>query len=260
MSAELDSIGMFLQDTSAKVAELRFPSRNINIYQEGQNPSNSGDLLNYAEPWGGPQNRPYVDPRNPSSTEQDPSMHMQGERPETFPNAAPPEDFPVSTTNQLGQGWEKTTDPGAGDSTEPGPDYVFVKPRGGNTGELFTDDLPYKAGEPYEHRGEGEEQTFSDRVVYTASESGDKIMHKSKASSESIWKVVGEAIHRGIKCPNNSNKIKVASISDLYSFSRVSQDTLIHKSSKELWSISMDKDGSTVIEKLFDDNGNPVEG
>ena len=54
------------------------------------------------------------------------------------------------------------------------------------------------------------------------------------------------------------SKIKIASLDDLFSFDRVASDTLIHKSSKELWSIDTDEDGQTYIAKLFDDDGSPL--
>lgn len=53
-------------------------------------------------------------------------------------------------------------------------------------------------------------------------------------------------------------KIKVASLDDLFSFDRVATDTLIHKSSKELWSINTDENGQTYIAKLFNDDGSPL--
>jgi hypothetical protein len=49
----------------------------------------------------------------------------------------------------------------------------------------------------------------------------------------------------------NGNKIKVASLSDLSSFFRVSTDTLVHKAEKDLWRISEDTNGKVVIERLF---------
>ena len=54
------------------------------------------------------------------------------------------------------------------------------------------------------------------------------------------------------------SKIKVASLDDLFSFDRVATDTLIHKASKELWSIELDGEGQTYIAKLFDGDGSPL--
>jgi hypothetical protein len=55
-----------------------------------------------------------------------------------------------------------------------------------------------------------------------------------------------------------SGRRKVASIQDLSSFIRLSNDTLIHKSEKDLWAIKREADGSMVIERQFDDNGKPL--
>ena len=49
---------------------------------------------------------------------------------------------------------------------------------------------------------------------------------------------------------------KVATISDLASFFRISEDTLVHKAKKDLWRISENKEGEVVIERLFDPSTN----
>jgi len=48
------------------------------------------------------------------------------------------------------------------------------------------------------------------------------------------------------------NKVKVASLSDLSDFFRMSQDSLVHKSKRDLWQIKENKKGDVVIERLFD--------
>lgn len=56
-----------------------------------------------------------------------------------------------------------------------------------------------------------------------------------------------------------SNIIRVASLGDLSGFfSRVATDTLVHKATKDLWSVKQDGD-SFVIERLFDDSGQPLK-
>lgn len=52
---------------------------------------------------------------------------------------------------------------------------------------------------------------------------------------------------------------KVASLNDLSPFTRLSAETLVHKSEKDLWSIARQSDGSMVIERMFDDNGQPLK-
>ena len=55
------------------------------------------------------------------------------------------------------------------------------------------------------------------------------------------------------------NKIRVASLGDLTDFLKMADDTLVHKSTKDLWSFR--QDGSEyVIERLFDDQGEPLKG
>jgi hypothetical protein len=50
-----------------------------------------------------------------------------------------------------------------------------------------------------------------------------------------------------------ADRIHVASMSDLFDFVRIGEDTLVHKSQQDLWRISEDK-GHMVIERLFDPN------
>ena len=52
--------------------------------------------------------------------------------------------------------------------------------------------------------------------------------------------------------------IRVASLGDLSGFLRLSSDLLVHKSSKDLWSVSKTADGFTV-NRLFDDDGKPIK-
>ena len=57
-----------------------------------------------------------------------------------------------------------------------------------------------------------------------------------------------------------SGRKKVASLGDLSGFIRLSAETLIHRSEKDLWSISKEADGEFYIQRLFDDNGEPLKG
>ena len=52
------------------------------------------------------------------------------------------------------------------------------------------------------------------------------------------------------------DKVKVASLGDLAGFFRLSNDTLVHKAQKDLWSIKEYKNGSMVIVRLFNSNDN----
>lgn len=55
-------------------------------------------------------------------------------------------------------------------------------------------------------------------------------------------------------------RTKVASIGQLAPFMRLSADTLIHKSQRDLWTLRKEADGNFYIERLFDDNGSPLKG
>jgi hypothetical protein len=52
---------------------------------------------------------------------------------------------------------------------------------------------------------------------------------------------------------------KVASIQDLSSFVRLSADDLVHKATKDLWTIRRQGDGGLFVERAFDDNGSPLK-
>lgn len=59
--------------------------------------------------------------------------------------------------------------------------------------------------------------------------------------------------------PYHQGRAKVASIRDLHNFVRLSSDTLIHKSDKDLWALKKEP-GGYFIERLFDANGEPIKG
>lgn len=52
---------------------------------------------------------------------------------------------------------------------------------------------------------------------------------------------------------------RVASIQDLNGFIRLSNDTLIHKAERDLWTISRQSDGSMFVQRMFNDNGEPLK-
>jgi len=55
-----------------------------------------------------------------------------------------------------------------------------------------------------------------------------------------------------------SDRVKVASMDDLFNFARIGNDTLVHKAEKDLWRISEDQ-GQLMIERLFDpESKNPI--
>jgi hypothetical protein len=53
---------------------------------------------------------------------------------------------------------------------------------------------------------------------------------------------------------------RVASMGDLGEFLKVASDTLVHKSTQDLWSLSKSADGDGfVVTRLFDDTGKPLK-
>lgn len=56
------------------------------------------------------------------------------------------------------------------------------------------------------------------------------------------------------------SRTKVGSVGQLSPFMRISSDTLIHKSNRDLWALRKEGDGNFYIERLFDDNGTPLKG
>ena len=52
------------------------------------------------------------------------------------------------------------------------------------------------------------------------------------------------------------DRVKLSSFDQLLAFSRIGEDTLVHKSKKDLWKISVGENGEAVVERLFDPNSN----
>ena len=55
-----------------------------------------------------------------------------------------------------------------------------------------------------------------------------------------------------------STRIRVASLEQLEPFRRVSVETLIHKSTQDLWTVVRENDG-LYIQRLFQDDGTPLK-
>lgn len=58
----------------------------------------------------------------------------------------------------------------------------------------------------------------------------------------------------------NPSVIRVSSLGDLTQFLKRADGKLIHKSTNDLWSYSKDADGNFLVERLFDDEGEPLKG
>lgn len=85
-------------------------------------------------------------------------------------------------------------------------------------------------------------------------------LYKNLKKNIKAASVVNVAMEEGIDEYLNRNTMKIASLDDLFSFDRVDKDHLIHKCTRELWSIASDTDGNAQITRLFDNSGEPIRG
>lgn len=81
-------------------------------------------------------------------------------------------------------------------------------------------------------------------------------LHKNLKSAS----IVSVASENGIDPFLDENRMKVASLDDLFAFDRLGSNQLIHKCTKELWSIDADDGGNVQITRLFDNSGDPIKG
>jgi hypothetical protein len=54
----------------------------------------------------------------------------------------------------------------------------------------------------------------------------------------------------------SQDKVKLSSFDQLLAFTRIGDETLVHKAEKDLWRITEGNNGEPVIERLFDPNTN----
>lgn len=60
--------------------------------------------------------------------------------------------------------------------------------------------------------------------------------------------------------PSDVYQIRVGGLGDLSSFLKVAEGTLVHKSTRDLWSFKKDGDGNLKVLRLFDTKGDPLKG
>lgn len=102
-------------------------------------------------------------------------------------------------------------------------------------------------------------------VVLVRSATGDITDHEGKVFVK--WDDgKTRAIHaehlrkaKGRKKRQVAHSMRVAGLGDISGFLRVANDTLIHKSTRDLWSFRQEGE-EYVIERLFDANGEPLKG
>ena len=82
------------------------------------------------------------------------------------------------------------------------------------------------------------------------------------------YEAVGMKDKDGKKVPNcvpksadflGVKRFRVATLGDISQFLKVAEGRLIHKSTKDLWSFQKDADGSILVERLFDEQGEPLK-
>lgn len=101
-----------------------------------------------------------------------------------------------------------------------------------------------------------EKMTNSQDYLKTVSDNLYRDLNKGVKASA----VTTMAITAGIDSYLSDSTVKIASLEDLFSFDRVDKSHLIHKSTKDLWNIDMDKNGNVQITRQFDANGDPIKG
>ena len=67
-----------------------------------------------------------------------------------------------------------------------------------------------------------------------------------------------KALHKSLG--KRASVIRVASLGDLTQFLKRADGKLVHKSTNDLWSYAKDADGNFLVERLFDDEGEPLQG
>lgn len=85
-------------------------------------------------------------------------------------------------------------------------------------------------------------------------------LYKSLKDNIKAASIVTVAMEEGIDEYLNRNTMKIASLDDLFSFDRVDNNHLIHKCTRDLWSIASDTEGNVQITRLFDNSGEPIRG
>jgi hypothetical protein len=99
---------------------------------------------------------------------------------------------------------------------------------------------------------------------------------EAKAEGDPCWEgyeMFGMKEKGGRKVPNcipqkaasdevllrGTRRFRAASLGDLRSFLKVADGTLVHKSTKDLWSFKKDADGGLTVERMFDSVGKPLK-
>lgn len=82
----------------------------------------------------------------------------------------------------------------------------------------------------------------------------DSFLSQGADSSEPLFSEKG-----GSSISSEDTRVRIASVDQLKGFTRVSSNTLVRMSEKDLWGLKEDEDGEFIIERLFDEDGNPLK-
>ena len=83
--------------------------------------------------------------------------------------------------------------------------------------------------------------------------------YRNLAAGDSGARIASKALEGGVDPYKDTNMVRVASIDDLFAFHRAGENHLIHKSTRDLWSIESDDNGARIT-RLFDNDGEPIKG
>lgn len=85
-------------------------------------------------------------------------------------------------------------------------------------------------------------------------------LYEGLRKEASTASVAAKAIESGVGAFfDDDERVKIASLDDLFAFNRVDDKHLIHKATRDLWAIEADDSGDVHITRLFD-SGKPVKG
>ena len=250
-------------------AELDNPAVNIMGYQES--PDEGSDLLQYAEPWGGQQLNPQ---KGKGDIELDPSMMWQGDQPPmdsdfyTSPSKSASVDPGASFAQPWGETESRPKDQGAGYGDN---SILKTLPEGFGANPDDIQGQTFGIGEPNLFEGAWDSPVGDSSVRSAGAHVASKYEELAKAVNEKLasvdidssliednymklfgssYKVASVAAARGLSVTND--RVKIASMDDLFAFKRVDKNKLIHKSSNDLWGIQVDANGDTFIQRLTD--------
>ena len=114
---------------------------------------------------------------------------------------------------------------------------------------------------------EGPVRFQSGRILYYDPQAGAYYDSKTdiyldrneKLASEEVPNCIPQKAASDEVLLRGTRRFRAASLGDLRSFLKVADGTLVHKSTKDLWSFKKDADGGLTVERMFDSVGKPLK-